>query len=137
MRSVCWFRNDLRVEDNPALYNACLTSKSVIGIFIVTQSQWKEHDDAKVKINFWFRSLLKLRDSLEKLNIPLVILETKDYENIAETILKFSQDNKVDNLYFNNEYPINELRRDRKVFSKLKEQGIGAVSYTHLRAHET
>ena len=50
MRSVCWFRNDLRVEDNPALYNACLTSKSVIGIFIVTQSQWKEHDDAKVKI---------------------------------------------------------------------------------------
>ena len=47
MRSVCWFRNDLRVEDNPALYNACLTSKSVIGIFIVTQSQWKEHDDAK------------------------------------------------------------------------------------------
>ena len=125
MRSVCWFRNDLRVEDNPALYNACLTSKSVIGIFIVTQSQWKEHDDAKVKINFWFRSLLKLRDSLEKLNIPLVILETKDYENIAETILKFSQDNKVDNLYFNNEYPINELRRDRKVFSKLKEKGMG------------
>ena len=52
MRSVCWFRNDLRVEDNPALYNACLTSKSVIGIFIVTQSQWKEHDDAKVKLIF-------------------------------------------------------------------------------------
>ena len=129
MRSVCWFRNDLRVEDNPALYNACLTSKSVIGIFIVTQSQWKEHDDAKVKINFWFRSLLKLRDSLEKLNIPLVILETKDYENIAETILNFSQDNKVDNLYFNNEYPINELRRDRKVFSKLKEKGIGVFNY--------
>ena len=49
MRSVCWFRNDLRVEDNPALYNACLASKSVIGIFIVTQFQWKEHDDAKVK----------------------------------------------------------------------------------------
>ena len=38
--------------------------------------------------------------------------------------MKFSQDNKVDNLYFNNEYPINELRRDRKVFSKLKERGI-------------
>ena len=58
MRSVCWFRNDLRVEDNPALYNACLTSKSVIGIFIVAQSQWKEHDDAKVKINFWFSRLI-------------------------------------------------------------------------------
>ena len=36
MRSICWFRNDLRVLDNPALHNACLSSDEVIGVYLTT-----------------------------------------------------------------------------------------------------
>ena len=76
MRSVVWFRNDLRVLDNPALHNACLTSNQVIGVYIITEEQWKEHDDAKCKVSFILRAVESLRKSLEKINIPLVVIDT-------------------------------------------------------------
>ena len=49
MKSVCWFRNDLRVLDNPAFYYCCQNSEEVIAIFFVNRKQWLEHNDAEVK----------------------------------------------------------------------------------------
>ena len=64
----------MRVLDNPALHNACLNSQEVIGVYLTTFKQWELQNDAKTKINFWFRNLKNLKTELEKLNIPLVIL---------------------------------------------------------------
>ena len=50
MRSICWFRNDLRVLDNPALHNACLNSEEVIGVYLTTFDQWELQNDAKTKL---------------------------------------------------------------------------------------
>ena len=52
MKSICWFRNDLRVLDNPALHHCCLNSDEVIAIYFLNRKQWLEHNDAPVKINF-------------------------------------------------------------------------------------
>ena len=81
MRSICWFRNDLRVLDNPALHNACLNSQEVIGVYLTTFEQWEMQNDAQTKINFWFRNLENLKTELEKLNIPLVILDAETFAN--------------------------------------------------------
>ena len=69
MKSVCWFRNDLRVLDNPAFYHCCQNSKEVIAIFFVNRKQWLEHNDAKVKIDFWIRNLDSLQQKLNELNM--------------------------------------------------------------------
>ena len=58
MRSVCWFRNDLRVLDNPAFYYCCQNSEEVIATFFVNRKQWLEHNDAEVKVNFWIRNFV-------------------------------------------------------------------------------
>ena len=43
MRNLVWFRNDLRVYDNPALDAACYANNEVVAVYIVSESQWDEH----------------------------------------------------------------------------------------------
>ena len=39
MKSLMWFRNDLRIDDNPALKNACIESDEVHAIYIFSSKQ--------------------------------------------------------------------------------------------------
>ena len=38
MRNLVWFRNDLRVYDNPALDAACNPNNEVVAVYIVSES---------------------------------------------------------------------------------------------------
>ncbi len=41
---LVWFRNDLRITDNRALHAACEDPQArVIGVFVATPEQWKQH----------------------------------------------------------------------------------------------
>ena len=129
MRSAIWFRNDLRVFDNPALSHCCANSEEVIAIYIISPTQWENHHDAKVKISLWIRSLLSLQKELEKLNIPLLILESNKYQNISSDLYDLLKEKNCKNLYFNNEYPVNELKRDRSIYKEFKEKDIGVFTF--------
>ena len=43
MKSLVWVRNDLRVDDNPALRSACAESEEVHALFIYSNNQMKHH----------------------------------------------------------------------------------------------
>jgi Deoxyribodipyrimidine photolyase len=83
MNSLVWLRTDLRTDDNPALKNACKNSKSVKAIYIFSEDQIKKHNESNCKIDFLIQSLKDLNKSLEKLNIPLTIIKSK---NILEIL---------------------------------------------------
>ena len=83
MRNLVWFRNDLRVYDNPALDAACNPNNEVVAVYIVSESQWDEHNDSVNKISFWFRCLVELEKELKKINIPLIILKSDFYNGSA------------------------------------------------------
>ena len=116
MRSLIWFRNDLRVDDNPALSNCCIISEEVIAVYFLTESQWEQHNDSKAKKSFWLRSLVCLEKELQKLNIPLLIIKTENYDSIYASLQKLMQQYDCKSLYFNNEYPVNELKRVRYIY---------------------
>ena len=44
---LVWLRNDLRQLDNPALHHACLVSDEVVAVYLITEKQWKDHNDAR------------------------------------------------------------------------------------------
>ena len=73
MKSLVWFRNDLRIDDNPALKQACCSSDEVYGLYIYSPDQLKLHNEANCKIQFMIENLKSLEESLNKLNIPLII----------------------------------------------------------------
>ena len=126
---LVWFRNDLRVSDNPALHHACQQGKAVSAIYIANPEQWQKHDDADVKIDFWRRNLAYLKNVLAELNIDLHFFQVDSYEQIPNLIETICQQWAITGLHFNYEYPINERLRDQNVLASCRKMGIEYQGY--------
>ncbi len=89
MRGLVWFKEDLRTEDNMALFNAAKSCQSgVVGLYIIDTTMWKKHLVANCRVEFILRGLKSLSDELRKLNIPLLIIKIKDTKDISTEIFK-------------------------------------------------
>lgn len=74
-----------------------------------------------------------LHEQLHKLGIPLVILDAPLYKDIPVTLSAFMHANAATHLYMNDEYVINERKRDKAVRRVMGKHGIVVTSYTdHL-----
>ncbi len=125
---LVWLRNDLRIEDNPALFNARELGECCC-VFIVTRKQWAAHNDAPIKLNFIYRRLRALQTELNALNIPLKVLCCDNYQAVPEALSKLAKAIECTTLWFNHEYPLNESLRDRAVEATLAAQGIDTKSF--------
>ncbi|NIM71542.1 MAG: hypothetical protein GTN86_03485 [Xanthomonadales bacterium] len=56
MRSIVWFRNDLRVADNPALAEACARGE-VTAVYCFCPEQLRAHDVGPMRIAFLLRTI--------------------------------------------------------------------------------
>ncbi len=128
-RQLVWFRNDLRVSDNPALFNARENSGVIIAIYIATPRQWLQHDDAAVKIDFWRRNLDSLRATLTQLNISLYYFQVETYQQIPSLMASICQQWQITRLHFNQQYGVNEQSRDQQVIDVCQQIGVQAQSY--------
>ncbi|QNX09573.1 deoxyribodipyrimidine photo-lyase [Acinetobacter seifertii] len=117
---LIWFRQDLRVRDHAALWHACQQGNS-IALVILSPDQWKQHDDAPIKISFYLRQLKKLQEELAALHIPLVIQVIPYWKDIAKSISDFSKKYNIENVYANIEVGVNELKRDKTVQDTLNK----------------
>ncbi len=123
MTAVCWFRTDLRVDDQPALAAAAAFGPT-IGLYIASPEQWRLHDDAAIKIDFWLRAVKHLRAELEALNIPLKILVVEHWKDVPAALLNFCQRYNVEQVHCNREHGANERTRDRASYSLLAQHNI-------------
>lgn len=131
MRTLVWFRADLRTHDHPALHHAARDSGgAVVAAFIVSPQQWRRHDWAGVKVNFMLRSLRALSESLAKLNIPLVIDQTPLFAGQPGLVLDIARRHGCGAVYFNEEYEINEASRDGAAKDLLSATGLSVRSFT-------
>ncbi len=124
MTAIVWFRHDLRVADNPALVKACDTKKGVVAVYIHCQSWIMKHQIAPIQLDFIRRHLLLLRHSLLEKNIPLKVYSVKKSTDIPTLLLKISREYQAEELFFNAEYPIDEIERDLEVNRQLSEKSI-------------
>jgi deoxyribodipyrimidine photo-lyase len=130
MRPLVWFRADLRVHDNPALYYASRAAdRGVIAVFNLCPKQWREHDWGSMKVNFVLRNLAALAEALSELNIPLRTIGTATFADAPAALLRFAERHQCDALYFNKEYEVNEERRDRAVATVFEKNGRDVFSF--------
>lgn len=120
MRSLMWFRSDLRIYDNEALYKAS-ESDQIIALFIISHKEWENHHDAKIKLAFMWRNLQVLEKALDSKNIPLKIINVDSWKEIPEQIEQFMSVHNISSLYFNHEVGVNEVERDRAVYRQLQK----------------
>lgn len=121
MPNLVWFRRDLRVQDNPALFDACENvDEGVIALFILTPVTWKDHAVAPIQIDFLIKNLLSLSEALTQLNIPLLVREVSSFKEIPDLLKKIIETLQIDALYFNRQYEWDERQRDEKVLQAVK-----------------
>jgi deoxyribodipyrimidine photo-lyase len=115
--ALVWFRQDIRIHDNPALHHACKNSDSVTAIYI-----YDENLKASAQ-NWWLHhSLTALKTSLEKLGINLVFAKGE-----AEAVLQaFIKKHNITDIYWNRLYDPKSITRDTKIKESI---GIAAHSY--------
>ena len=76
--TLVWFRNDLRVSDNTSLHKAASESDKLIGVYCFDPRHFKTtpygfKKTEKFRSRFLIESVTELRDSLETLNISLIV----------------------------------------------------------------
>ena len=124
MRSLVWFRADLRIRDNPALSEACRNSdEGVMAVFCACPAQWRAHGWAAIKVDLLLRHLTDLSQSLNDLNIPLLLRRPPRFADVAHLLLDLAECHRCDALWFNREYEVNECHRDAQVTDRFVDAG--------------
>ena len=120
-KSICWFRYDLRIHDNPALYNAAKEGL-VLPIYILDETNSGNYTIGSASKVWLHYSLIALN---QKLKGNLVIKKG----NPAEVLIELAKLHKIDNVYWNRCYEPWQIQRDKNIKKILEEKGIKVKSY--------
>jgi len=129
MKSLVWLRNDLRMDDNPALKHACLNSDEVHCLYLYQPDQMKLHNVASCKIEFIIENLKDLESSLSKINVPLTVITSKCFDDCPNLIIDVINKRSIKKVYWNNQFGFDEQRRDSAVKDVLDRNNIYNESF--------
>ncbi len=108
MTALIWFRDDLRIADNPALNAAAESGKNVIALYILEDHfNWSVQGAAK----WWLHhSLTALKEELQtKYNLPLTILRG----NSVEVLPRFCEQHHISEIFWNRRYSEEQRANDK------------------------
>jgi len=120
---LVWLRNDLRLDDNPALTSA-QQQGAIQVVFIATPKQWQQHDESVAKQGLKAASLHSLAKQLAAKGIPFTLLETDFFSAIPAVLADYCQKNRITEIWFNQETPLDERRRDSAVMALLEDSDV-------------
>lgn len=116
MRTLAWFRSDLRTHDNTALHHASRDStRGVVALFVVSPAEWRAHEVAPARVCLLLRSLAVLSKDLARLNIPLRVAHAPRPGDVPRAVADAARECRCDRVFFNKEYEVNESRRDEEL----------------------
>ena len=120
---IVWFRNDLRVKDNPALHAARETGAPVIALYVLDDDAPHAHGGAA---RWWLHhSLIALAKDLESAGTGL-ILRRGDSEKQLKAVLRESGAKSV---FWNRRYFAKHIAVDKKLKSDFENDGVKVVSF--------
>ena len=111
MNNLVWFRNDLRVNDNNSLFQACKNSKKIIGVYFLDPRLFEVNKygfkkTEKFRAKFLLETLRDLKNRLAEKNISLLI-----FHDLPENIFpKLISDYNIDKVYLQKEWTKDEVR---------------------------
>ena len=129
MKSLFWFRGDLRLDDNPGLKACFEISEEVHAIYIFSKKQLNLHNEANVKIDFLIKNLISLESDLKNLNIPLTIINSDGFEDDPLLISELASQRKLKKVFWNKQFGEDETQRDIKTSDLLEKLDINSESF--------
>lgn len=124
--NICWFRRDLRLKDNAALYHALKDKNPVVPLFIFDRAILDELEDrADRRVEFIRDALMNMQEQLEKKGSTLDVRYGKPEEIFAELL----KDYKIGKVFTNTDYEPYARERDQKIATLLKKADVSFHSY--------
>ena len=124
--SIFWFRRDLRLEDNAALYHALKSDLPVLAIFIfdkVILEKLADKDDAR--LSYIHKSVSSLNEKLKEQGSSLLVNFNSPLQAWTEILSQYS----VKEVYFNNDYEPYAISRDQEITTLLSQSNIKVNSF--------
>ena len=118
-RVIHWFRNDLRLADNPALHEAS-DSDEVMPIYILTP---------EIMSGLGQASKIWLHHSLNKLNESTGFKITFCKGNPKEVLTEIIQSENIKGVFWNKIFEPNHLANDEELIAELNKKGISFDSF--------
>jgi deoxyribodipyrimidine photo-lyase len=124
--AVHWFRRDLRLEDNTALFHALESGVPVLPVFIFdTEILSKLEDQRDARVEFIHETLQKLQEQLIALGSSLLVLHGRPIDCWKELV----RDYRISAVFTNRDYEPYARERDAAVGEFLLSQGIPFHTY--------
>jgi deoxyribodipyrimidine photo-lyase len=122
---IVWFRQDLRLIDNPALEAAIATDSPILPVYIFDEetSGLRPRGGAS---KWWLHLSLKALDSTLQAHDSQLLLKRGPAAAILEDLIKASGSKTV---FWNRCYDLGSIARDAAIKKSLKDQGIAAQSF--------
>lgn len=123
--SVFWFRRDLRLEDNCALFEALNSEFPVLPVFIFDTEILNELPKNDPRVQFIHQTLEKITIELQKVNASLYIKKG----NVDDVWIQILEEFEVKKVFFNSDYEPYAHKRDVKISELCKEKGAAVFNF--------
>src|SRR6187402_3361863 len=123
--TIFWFRRDLRLEDNVALYHALQSKYRVIPLFIFDTDILNSLPKNDARVSFIYESLQKINTKLNAIGSSLLIKKgttTAVWDSLFD---EFS----VSEIFFNKDYEPYAIKRDLAISALAKENNALCFSF--------
>jgi deoxyribodipyrimidine photo-lyase len=124
---IFWFRRDLRLTDNAALYHALKSGLPVLPIFIFDKDILQALDDkADKRVNFIHQTIDNLKKKIEQLGSSLLVSYGKPQEFFKELLQKYPN---IAAVYTNHDYEPYAKQRDEEIANLLSSKNIALHTF--------
>ncbi len=118
---LCWFRRDLRLHDQAALYHALRSGFPVVPVFVFDTDILDDLDNrADRRLQFIHDALSQMQLQLEMLGSTLDVY----YGTTAAAFRHFTDKYEVAGVFTNHDYEPYAQERDSTIAAQLQQQGI-------------
>ena len=123
--SIFWFRRDLRLHDNVALFNALKSGEKVLPIFIFDTSILDKLPKNDARVSFIIKELKSMNKHLKSFDASIDIYHGKPIEVFESLIKKYP----IANVFTNHDYEPYAIKRDQEIKELLSSENINFNSF--------
>lgn len=120
---IIWFRNDLRIEDNPALYAARESGRPVIAIYILDEEA--EHASGAASRWWLHHSLQSLSNDLKQAGVKLTLRKGDPRQTLVDLV----EETGAEAVFWNRRYHQSHIDVDKALKSDLQEAGVKVETF--------
>lgn len=124
--NIFWFRRDLRLDDNTALYEALKSDKKVLPIFIFDKeilSKLENKDDKRV--DYIHQALQNINQQLNTYGSSLKTY----FDTPLDAFTKILKEFEVETVYCNRDYEPQAIERDKRIAEFLAKNNIKMLDF--------